>query len=384
MKFSAPVYIFDAKRSPIGRLGGQFKDLPAIELAHQVSAAILPTDDFPVGEVVAGQVIQAGVGMNIARQVSLRLGLPKEIAAYTVNMVCGSGLKAIGMAAQDIERKEVRAALALGVESMSRAPYLAVQHRWGARYGDGALRDAILSDALTDPVTGQPMGDWAEIIARRYEVSRAHQDAWALRSHQRATEATPQFEREIVPIQTKRGDVKRDEHVRADANLETLASLKTVFFQSGSVTAGNAAGLNDGAAALLLGDESLCGVLPPRARIAGYAAVGCDPEITGMGPVGAIKKLCADLQWDWREVPAVEINEAFASQTLACVRELELDPEKVNQRGGGIALGHPVGCSGARVLVTLLHLMEDANYTRGLAALCVGGGMGIAMAIELC
>ena len=309
----------------------------------------MPREKFPVGEVVAGQVIQAGVGMNIARQVSLKLGLPQEITAHTVNMVCGSGLKAVGLAAQNIACGEVQAALALGVESMSGAPYLAANYRWGARYGDGTLRDAISADALSDPATGKPMGDWAENIAQRFKISRADQGM-----------------RGRLPVIKKRRNPKRNSPAKSfplKPNSAAWRAMSTCapipawknwrlwnrhFGNREPSLPATPQASTTAPRRYCWATKRLLGVLPPRARIMGIAAVGCDPQLTGMGPVGAIKKLCAQLQWDWREVSAVEINEAFASQTLACIRELNLEESHVNQRGGGIALGHPVGCSGAR------------------------------------
>jgi len=299
-------------------------------------------------------------------------------------MVCASGLKAVVLAADSIAKGEASLVLAGGVESMSCAPHYAIDLRWGKKLGDGALVDSILADGLTDPVLKLGMGETAERIAGLLKISREEQDRFALASHQRATANRAAFQREIVPVKTRDGEVTADEHPRADTTLEKLAQLKPAFRPDGTVTAGNASGINDGAALVLVASEASAKRhgLEPRARIVGATAVGCDPAMMGLGPVGAIRKLCDETGWKLDGVDAMEINEAFAAQVLGCVNELRLDPAKLNRRGGAIALGHPIGCSGARVLVTLLHILEDLKLRRGIASLCVGGGMGIAMAIE--
>jgi acetyl-CoA C-acetyltransferase len=268
---------------------------------------------------------------------------------------------------------------------MSRAPHYATDLRWGKKLGAGSLEDSIATDGLTDPFLKIGMGDTAERISEDLKISREEQDQFALASQQRAAAARVAFLREIVPIITRDGDIANDEHPRADTTLEKLAQLKPVFRPTGTVTAGNASGLNDAAALVLLASEVALKqhALQPLARIVATTSVGCDPATMGLGPVGAIRKVCDEAGWKLEDVDAIEINEAFAAQVLGCAKELGLDMEKLNQRGGGIALGHPLGCSGARVLVTLLHLMQDKNLKRGIASLCVGGGMGIAMAIEL-
>ncbi|HAL72107.1 MAG TPA: acetyl-CoA C-acetyltransferase [Verrucomicrobiales bacterium] len=385
MIYSTPVFITDAKRSPIGRLGGGLRSLSAADLALPVAQAMVPEPLKPaIQQVILGQVLQAGAGMNVARQLGLRLGLPQSTPAYVVNMVCGSGMKAVALGADAIAAGESALVLAGGVESMSRAPHYATDLRSGCKLGNSTLVDAILADGLTDPVLNIGMGETAERIVDACGITRADQDAFALASQQGASASREAFQREIVPLETREGMVEHDEHPRADTTLEKLSKLKPAFRKDGSVTAGNSSGVNDGSALLMLASEAAISRhgLTARARLVGCAAVGCDPATMGLGPVHAIRRLCEEAGWELDSVDAVEINEAFAAQALACARQLGLDQSRLNRRGGAIALGHPVGCSGARVLVTLLHLMEDLDLRRGIASLCIGGGMGIAMAIE--
>ncbi len=380
-----PIYLCDAKRSAIGKFGGGFKAVSARELATAVARAILPTElQAHVDEVILGQVLQAGSGMNVARQTALELGLPERVPAYTVNMACGSSLKAVALGAQAIQSGEAHLILAGGVEVMSRTPYYATDLRWGKKLGDSALQDAMFADGLTDPLLKIGMGETAERIVDKHGITRQEQDAFAAMSQQRAAASREQFKREIVSITTKEGDICQDEHPRADTTAEGLAKLKPAFRKDGTVTAGNASGINDGAAMVLLASEEAVKRhgLQPRARVVASCAVGCDPAVMGLGPVGAIRKLEGMTGWKLDEVDAVEINEAFAAQALGCVKELDLNVAKLNPRGGAIALGHPIGASGARVLVTLLHYLEDEKLQRGIASLCIGGGMGIAMGIE--
>jgi acetyl-CoA C-acetyltransferase len=385
MKYAQPIHIVDARRSPIGRFGGGLKSLAPADLALQVAQAIVP-EAFKgsVDQVILGQVLQAGSGMNVARQLGLKLGLPQASPGYTVNMACASGLKSVALGADAITNGEANLVLTGGVESMSRAPHYALDLRFGRKLGDSALVDSMFADGLSDPVVKLGMGETAERIADQFKITRAEQDAFALQSQQRATANAASFRREIVCITSVEGKLENDEHPRADTTLEKLAALKSAFRKDGSVTAGNASGINDGAALALLASGSALKQhgLISRARIVAACAVGCDPTMMGLGPIGAIQKVCAETGWDLANVDAVEINEAFAVQALACARQLGLRMEQLNQRGGAIALGHPIGASGARVLVTLLHLMEDQNLKSGIASLCVGGGMGIAMAIE--
>lgn len=385
MIYSTSVYLAHARRSAIGRFGGGLRSLSPAFLALPVAQAVAPAPvRGAIEQVIVGQVLQAGAGMNVARQIGLSLGVPQAAPAFTVNMVCGSGLKAVMLAADAIAAGESSLVLAGGVESMSRAPHYASDLRWGLKLGAAEFPDAIMVDGLTDPVLEIGMGETAERIAERCGISRAAQDEYAWRSQQRVAAARAAFAREIVPIMTKEGAVAADEHPRSDTTLEQLARLKPAFRSHGTVTAGNSSGINDGAAFMLIAGETAVRQqgLTPRARIVAATAVGCDPATMGLGPVGAIQRLCAETGWKLAEVDAIEINEAFAVQVLGCAQELGLDQERLNQRGGGIALGHPIGCSGTRILVTLLHLMEDRDLRRGIAALCVGGGMGVALAIE--
>jgi acetyl-CoA C-acetyltransferase len=379
------VHIVAAKRSPIGRFGGGLKEVSAAELATQVAAAVLPgAARALVGEVILGQVIQAGSGMNVARQVALRLGLPHSVPAYTVNMACGSSLKAVALGAASLRHRDSSVVLAGGVENMSAAPHLLPHLRWGLKLGDAAALDSIQTDGLTDPFLKIGMGETAERIVDLMRISRVDQDAFAAESQARVALHGGAFAREIVAVENRRGRLEKDEHPRPDSTPEALAKLAPVFRPEGTVTAGNASGLNDGAAMLLLarGDALEPLGLESRARVAGWCATGCDPATMGLGPVGAIRGLLEKTGWSQSSVDAFEINEAFAAQTLGCIRQLGLPGDRVNIRGGAIALGHPIGASGARVLVTLLHVLEDAGLRRGVASLCIGGGMGIAVAVE--
>ncbi len=377
-----PVYLIEAKRTPIGRFGGGLKALTAPDLGFIVANAIVPWElREKLDQVILGQVLQAGSGMNVARQILLKLGQTEHIPAYTVNMACGSSLKAIALAADAIRSGENDLVLAGGVEMMSRAPHYAMDLRWGKKLGDSAMQDAMFVDGLTDPLLKIGMGETAERIADKHAITRAEQDIFAALSQSRVAASRAALSREMIPA----GDLTEDEHPRADTTVESLAKLKPAFRKEGTVTAGNASGINDGAAFALLASEEAVSHhgLKPKARIIASAAVGCDPALMGLGPVGAIRKVCAQTGWNLDEVDAIEINEAFSAQVLGCNRELNIETTKLNPRGGAIALGHPIGASGARVLVTLLHHLEDHGLRRGIASLCIGGGMGIAMAVEL-
>ena len=380
-----PVHLVAAKRSPIGRFGGGLKSLSAADLALAVAEAVVPELlRSEVGQVILGQVLQAGCGMNVARQVGWKLGLPEATPAYTVNMACGSSLKAVALGADAIRLGENELVLAGGVEVMSRAPHYAMDSRWGKKLGNITLQDSLFLDGLSDAMLDIGMGETAERIADHLGITRVEQDAFASRSQQLAATHRAIFEREIIPVTGADGTIREDEHPRAGTTEDSLAKLKPSFRPDGSVTAGNASGINDGAAMVLLASDSAMtryGLIS-HARIVATAAVGCDPALMGLGPVEAIRGVCGRAGWSLDEVDAIEINEAFAVQTLGCGHLLALDWAKLNQRGGAIALGHPIGASGARVLTTLLHLMEDKGYSKGIASLCVGGGMGIAMAVE--
>ncbi len=386
------VVIVAARRTPIGTLNGGLSALPAHQLgAVALRAALADTNIAPgeIDETLLGQVLTAGQGMNPARQAARAAGLPDSAPAAAINQVCGSGLRAVALAAQQIMTGSADIVVAGGQESMSNAPHV-VAIRAGRKLGDLALRDTVMSDGLSDAFYGYPMGNTAENIARQFGISRAEQDAFAALSHTKATAATQagRFADEIAPveIETRKGPqlFATDEHIRPDTTSDTLSRLKPAFAPDGTVTAGNSSGINDGAAALVLMDEQAAAErgLRPLARIAGWAHAGLDPQLMGLGPIPASRKLMERVGWRAADVDLLEINEAFAAQSLAVLAELGLDPQRVNVNGGAIALGHPIGASGARVLVTLLHEMRRRGATRGVATLCIGGGMGIAMAVE--
>lgn len=379
------IHIAAAARSPIGKFGGGLKDIPIAELGAVITRAIVPESaKHLIEEVIIGQVLQAGSGMNISRQIALKVGIPNTVPAYTVNMACGSSLKAVALAAATLRETGAPLALAGGVEVMSAAPYLLTNLRWGQKLGDSAAIDSIQNDGLTDPTLHIGMGETAERIADLLRISREEQDAYAAESQARVQRHLEAFTREIVPVQTRPSMVQNDEHPRAETSVASLSRLRPVFRPDGSVTAGNASGINDGAAMVLLATETGLRAtgLHSRARVIASATTGCDPATMGLGPVTAIQSVLQRAGWTADSVDLFEINEAFAAQALGCIRQLNLDPLRVNTRGGAIALGHPIGASGARILVTLLHAMEDTNARRGIASLCIGGGMGIAMAIE--
>ena len=386
--------IISACRTPIGSFGGAFKDLSAADLGAVVireaiaRAGIAGAD---LGDVIMGCVLQAGAGMNVARQAALKAGVPVEVPAETVNRVCGSGLQAVVHAVEAVKAGFIDLILAGGTESMSNAPYLMKGARWGYRMGNAEIVDSMLHEGLTCAINGCHMGVTAEEVAKRYGVSRVDQDAFAAESQARAEKAVASgvFDGEIVPVPVpqKKGDavlVSRDEYPRAGTTAEKLAGLKAAFKKDGTVTAGNASGINDGAAALVVATEKWARRhgRTPLARILAYCTTGVDPMIMGMGPVEAMRKAVdrAGLRMD--DLDAIELNEAFAAQSLAVARELGLNAAKVNAHGGAIALGHPIGASGARVLTTLVHTLRKRGGGRGAASLCIGGGMGTAMVIE--
>jgi acetyl-CoA C-acetyltransferase len=370
-----PLWIVSAKRTPNGRFLGALAKRSAVELGVAAgNAALSGVDPKLVDLVIVGNVLGAGLGMNVARQIGIGAGLPVDAPAFTVNMMCASGIQAVRLAMQSIQSGEARMVLCGGTESMSNAPYLLDRARSGYKFGDGVLIDSMLRDGLTDKFSNEHMGLTAERLADLYQISRAEQDAFAAQSQQRyaAAHAAGYFRDEIVPVDK----LEHDEPPRPDTTAATLATLKAAFKSDGTVTAGNASGINDGAAMLLLCDEQRgheCG-LKPLAILTASAAVGCEPSRMGLGPVHAIRKLSRDPD----EFDVIELNEAFAAQSLACIKELKLDPAKVNPDGGAIALGHPIGASGARLLVHLAHRRPK----RGLATLCVGGGMGCAIIVE--
>ena len=385
MIFPRPIHILAAQRSPIGRFGGAFQEVSAVALAAEVAQAVLlPCGGLVPDQVIVGQALPAGTGMNLARQLVMHLKLKPSVPGFTVSMACGSGLQSVVLAASAIAAGDAQVILSGGAENMSRAPFLDVSSRWQKKAEPAMLTDSIQCDGLSDPYLNIGMGETAERIADRFKINRHEQDSFALSSQQRAGEASGDFKREIVAMTTGQGRCERDEHPRSGITLEKLATLKPAFREKGTVTAGNSSGINDGAALVLLASAEAMKrhALSSRARVVGAQSIGCDPSMMGLGPVAAVQALCGELSWNLSEVPALEINEAFAAQTLACIRELGLRENQVNLRGGAIALGHPIGCSGARILVTLLHLLEDRGWQRGIASLCVGGGMGIALAVE--
>jgi acetyl-CoA C-acetyltransferase len=388
------VYLAGSVRTPIGRFGGALAGLTPAELGTIVAAESLRRAGVGtegVQEVVWGCARQAGAGPNVGRQIAYRAGVPETITASTINQACGSGLKAIILAAQEIMLGRARAVLAGGVESMSRVPYFAEGARWGMRMGNMELVDGMHRDGFLDPLSGLLMGATAENLARQYEISRAEQDEYALRSQQRAAAAIDggRFDSEIIPVELKgRKDeailFSRDEHPRAGTQIEQLRKLAPVFDTAGTVTAGNSSGITDGAAALVVLDEEAlreAGV-EPEARIVDYEFAGVAPEVMGIGPVPAVRRLLERQKLRLEEIDLVELNEAFAAQVIACDRELKFDAERLNVNGGSIALGHPIGCTGVRITTTLLHEMHKRGARRGLATLCVSGGLGIALLVE--
>jgi acetyl-CoA C-acetyltransferase len=386
--------ILSACRTPIGSFGGAFKDLSAADLGAIVireAIARAGVDAAEIGDVIMGCVLQAGAGMNVARQAAIKAGVPVEVPAETINRVCGSGLQAVVHAVEAVKAGFIDLMLAGGTESMSNAPFLLEGARWGYRMGNAKVIDSMLQEGLSCAIEGCHMGMTAEEVSRRYNVSRTDQDAFAAESQRRAEAAVNSgvFDREIVAVDVpqRKGPplrIAKDEYPRPGTTAEKLAALKPAFTKDGTVTAGNASGINDGAAALVIATEQKAKEMgrKPLARILGYCTIGVDPKIMGMGPVAAMRKAVERAGLNLGNLDLIELNEAFASQSLAVVRELGLDPAKVNVHGGAIALGHPIGASGARVLTTLVHSLQARGGGRGAASLCIGGGMGTAMIVE--
>ena len=386
--------IISAVRTPVGKFLGALKsfkatDLGAIVVREAVRRAGVKPED--VDEVIMGCVIQAGLGQNPARQAALHGGLPDKVSAVTVNKVCGSGLKAVMMAAQGVQLGDTEIVVAGGMESMSNAPYLIPKAREGYRLGHGRMLDSVIQDGLWCTFDDQHMGCTGELVAERFDVSREAQDEYALKSHRNASAAikSGKFKDEIVPVdipQKKGAPVifDTDEPVREDASLESLAKLKPAFKESGTVTAGNSPGLNDGASAVVVtsADRAQTLGIEPMARIVAQATSGVEPKLVMMAPVEAIRKLLKKTGWSLNDIDLIELNEAFAVQLVAIIRELNLDPEKVNVNGGAVALGHAIGQSGSRLLTTMLYEMKRRDAHRGIAALCLGGGNAVAMAVE--
>jgi acetyl-CoA C-acetyltransferase len=387
--------LVSACRTPIGSFGGALKDLTAADLgAVAIREALARANVAPaeLDDVLMGCVLQAGAGMNVARQAALKAGVPVDVPAETINRVCGSGLQAVIHAVEGVRCGNAHIIVAGGTESMSNAPYLLKGARWGYRMGDAQAIDSMLSEGLTCSINACHMGLTAEEVARRYHVSRTDQDAFSAESQRRAAAAIAggAFKSEIVPVEIpqKKGDpvrVDTDEYPRPGTTVDKLAGLKPAFDKSGSVTAGNASGINDGAAALIVMNDETArqrGVAP-LARVLAHAVTGVDPMVMGIGPITAVRKVLDRATLQASAVDLFELNEAFAAQSLAVVRELAIDPAKVNVNGGAIALGHPIGASGARILTTLLYALKARRQRYGVASLCIGGGMGIALAIEV-
>jgi acetyl-CoA C-acetyltransferase len=388
------VVIAGACRTAIGTFGGSLKTLSAVALGTTVVADALKRAGVSPGavdEVIMGNVLQAGLGENPARQCSVKAGIPVDVPAFTVNKVCGSGLKAVALGAQAIAAGDADIVVAGGMESMSNAPYLAAAARWGIRMGDEPLVDSMLRDGLLDPFTGVHMGITAENVAERFDIGRAEQDALASESIRRALAAIEagHFREEIVPVEIAQRKapafvLDTDELPRTRPSPEVMSTLRPAFKKDGTVTAGNASGINDGAAAVVLVAAERADVLgvQPLARVRGYAAAGVEPQIMGTGPVAAVPKALARAGLKVDNLDLIEANEAFAAQALAVSRELRFRPEITNVSGGAIALGHPIGASGCRILVTLIHGMRRLSRRFGLATLCIGGGQGIALVVE--
>jgi|BioPla2DNA2_1021312.scaffolds.fasta_scaffold01684_16 acetyl-CoA C-acetyltransferase len=388
------VVIVSAVRTAVGSFGGALKDVPAVDLgALVIKEAVNKAGIKPemVNEVIMGNVLQAGLGQNPARQAMVKAGLPVEVSAMTINKVCGSGLRAVSLAAQLIKAGDADVVVAGGMENMSRAPYVLNSARWGQRMGNGAMTDVMINDGLWDAFNDYHMGITAENIAEKWNLTREEQDAFAADSQAKAAKAVAdgKFKDEIVPvvIPQRKGDpivFDTDEYVRPGTTAEKLAKLRPAFKKDGTVTAGNASGINDGAAAVVVMSAEKAAELglKPLAKILSYGSRGLDPAIMGYGPVASTKAALDSANISVEDLDLIEANEAFAAQSLAVAKDLNFDMSKVNVNGGAIAIGHPIGASGARILVTLLHEMEKRDAKKGLATLCIGGGMGTALVVE--
>jgi len=388
------IVIAGAVRTPIGKFGGALKTLSAADLGVAAASGALERSGVPanaVGEVIFGNARQAGVRPNVARQISYRAGFGESVPAYTINKACGSSLKAIMNAYAAVALGDADVVLAGGAESMSNTPYLLLDARWGQKLGSSEVVDGMYRDGFLCPLCGQLMGETAETLADRHRISREESDRYALESQHRCERARKEgrFLAEVVPVevQGRKGQVDRistDEHPRDGATLDSLQKLAPVFRKSGTVHAGNSSGITDGAAAVMvLSEEQAKGLgVEPMARIVGYASAGVDPAVMGIGPVPAVRKLLEKTGLRLEDIDLIELNEAFAAQVIACHRELGFDPERLNVNGGAIALGHPIGATGARIVVTLVHEMVRRKAKRGIATLCISGGMGLALLLE--
>lgn len=388
------VVIISAKRTPIGKLGGQLASLSAVELGTVAAKAAIEAagiDPTQIDQAIFGNVLQAGSGQNVARQIALKSGMTQSSTAMTVNEVCGSGLKAIRLAQSAIVMGDADIVLVGGTESMSQAPYLNKQMRFGSKFGDRTMIDSISSEGLNDAFTHQPMGITGENVAAKYGVTREMQDAFALASHQKAAQATQAgwFNEEIVPVTVQQRkatlEVQQDEGIRPTTTIEAMAKLRPAFQQDGTVTPANASGINDGASAMIVMSKEKAAALGLvyQATLVGYQEVGADPDYMGYTPVDAIQKLLAQQNQTLADIDLLEINEAFAASSVAVQNGLQVDPAKVNVAGGAIALGHPIGASGTRIMTTLMHQLKRTHQTTGIASLCIGGGLGIAFEIQL-
>jgi acetyl-CoA C-acetyltransferase len=384
-KLDEQIFLVAALRTPIGKFGGALASMTASDLGVASAKCTIERsgiDPAKIDEVIFGNARQAGVGPNVARQIAIRSGLRHEVPAYTVNQACGSGLRAIMNASDQIRLGHAEVVLAGGTESMSNTPYLLPRARWGTKMGHQELVDGMYRDGFMCPLADEMMGATAETLADRYQISRDEQDQFAVESQQKARRAYEQnrFAEEIVPLEK----LKKDEHPRFDSDLGSLARLQPVFRKNGTVHAGNSSGVTDGASSMLVasGEAVKKHGLTAMARIVGYAQAGVDPKIMGIGPVPATKKLLTDVSMSLDDIDLIELNEAFAAQVIACDRELHLDRDKLNVHGGAIALGHPIGCTGARITTTLLHALKSHDKSIGLATLCISGGMGLSMIVE--
>ncbi len=388
------VVIASATRTAIGSFGKGLKDIPVVDLGTKVIKTVIERADVDpdvVDNVIMGIVLQAGQGQNPARQASIKAGLDVKIPAMSINKLCGSGLKSVNLAVQEILLGDTDVVVAGGMESMSRAPYLLEKARYGYKMGDGKVVDSMIRDGLTCAVNEYHMGITAENLAEKYNINRQKQDEFAAQSQQKAINAikNKRFQDEIVPVEIpqRKGEpklFKQDEFPRKGVTADSLSKLRPAFKKDGTVTAGNASGINDGAAALLVMSKEKADELgvKPLARVVSYATAAVDPKIMGIAPVPSVKKALAKSNWGFEDIQLVELNEAFAAQSLSVLKELPFDSEIVNVNGGAISLGHPIGASGARILVTLLYEMEKRELKRGLASLCVGGGMGVTTLVE--
>ena len=392
---SNDIVIISATRTAIGKFGGQFSSISAVELGTAAAKSAIEkgkVDPTLINTVIFGQVLQAGLGQNPARQVALNSGLPHTSTALTVNEVCGSGLKSILLAAQAIRLGDAKIVLAGGMENMSLAPHL-LPNRFATKNGNCTMIDALFHDGLTDAFSNEAMGITAENLVEKYGFTRQQLDEFAAQSQQKAYQAQQNgaFDKEITPIEITNKKTKqmltidKDESIRPKTTVESLSSLRPAFKKDGIVTAGNSSGINDGAAALILTTREVANTLnlPILATLTGYAEAGVDPSIMGIGPVPAIEKLIQRTHIPLDRVDLFELNEAFAAQSLAVIKDLKINPEKVNVHGGAIALGHPIGASGARIVVTLIHALQQRQLQTGIASLCVGGGMGVALSLKI-